>query len=390
MVEFPRIDAHLEEAGVDGYLIDAAADSSDQRYLSGYDAPDPFFTLYEPDRLALLVSGLEYGRAREHSRGDVVYRFADFDYDALRAEHGATEGRNRMVAAFLEEVSVGAVAVPPRFPVATADGLRDHGVRVRPDHDEVVTLSRARKTAAEVDHVRRAQRANEAALRAAEDLLAEATDVEGVLHHDGDPLTAERVRAAIELALLRNGCAAEETIVAPAEQGADPHERGHGPIPADEPVVIDVFPRDKETKYHADMTRTLLVGEPAPELTERYAVVEAALEAGLEAVEPGVSGETVHDAACDVIESAGYQTLRSDPQAETGFIHSTGHGVGLDIHEFPRLAPGGTALEPGHIVTVEPGLYDPAVGGVRLEDIVVVTPDGHENLTDYPLELVVA
>ena len=388
MAEFPRIDDHLEAADADGYLIDASAEVSDQRYLSGYDAPDPFFTLYTPGRLSLLVSGLEYGRARNQSRGDVVHRFADFDYDALRAEHGPTEGRNRMVVAFLDDAEVDAVSVPPRFPVATADGLRAHDIHVQPDHDEVVTETRARKTDEEVEHVRQAQRANEAALRAAEDLLGGADVVDGVLHHGGEPLTAERVRTEIELTLLQHGCGAEETIVAPADQGADPHERGHGPIPANEPIVVDVFPRDKETKYHADMTRTWLVGDASSALEERYAVVQAALDAALETVEPGVSGEAVHDAACDVIEEAGYPTLRADPKTETGFIHSTGHGVGLDIHELPRLAPGGTELEPGHIVTVEPGLYDPAVGGIRLEDLVVVTEDGHENLTSYPFELV--
>jgi Xaa-Pro aminopeptidase len=137
------------------------------------------------------------------------------------------------------------------------------------------------------------------------------------------------------------------------------------------------------------MTRTFCVGEPAPDAREWYDLTERALEAALDAVEPGATGEEVHAAACEVYEAAGEPTFRTDPETETGFIHSTGHGIGLDVHESPRLASGAGELEPGHVVTVEPGLYDPAVGGVRLEDLVVVTEDGHENLTDYPLEFVV-
>jgi Xaa-Pro aminopeptidase len=137
------------------------------------------------------------------------------------------------------------------------------------------------------------------------------------------------------------------------------------------------------------MTRTFLKGEPTGTVREWYDLTAEAQDAALAAIEPGVTGAAVHDAACDVYEDAGLRTLRSDERTETGFIHSTGHGVGLDIHELPQVAPGGEELEPGHVITVEPGLYDPEVGGVRIEDLVVVTEDGHENLTDYPRQLVV-
>jgi Xaa-Pro aminopeptidase len=152
---------------------------------------------------------------------------------------------------------------------------------------------------------------------------------------------------------------------------------------AGEPIIVDIFPRDKETRYHGDLTRTFCRGEPGDTLAEWYRLTADAKAAALDAIEPGVTGEAVHDAACDVYEDAGLPTLRSDDEAETGFIHSTGHGVGLEVHELPRLAPDGGELEPGHVVTVEPGLYDPDVGGVRIEDLVVVTAEGYENLTDY-------
>ena len=384
-----RLDAHLDAVGVDGYLIDADGEEADQRYLSGFDAPDPYFTLYTPDALRLLVSELEYGRARRESAADSVSRLGDYDYAEVRAESGARTARREVVAAFLADAGVDSVAVPGRFPLDTADGLRERGVTVVPDEQGVVTEIRAVKTDEEVEHVRAAQRANEAAMARAEALVADASVVDGVLLHEGEPLTAEAVKEAIEMELLRHGCGLDETIVAGGAQGADPHDRGSGPLPAHEPIVVDVFPRSKATHYHADMTRTFVRGEPTDEVRRRFEVTVEAMDAAFAAIEPGVSGAAVHDAVCDVYEEAGYDTLRADPSAETGFIHGTGHGIGLDVHELPRLAPEGEALEVGNVVTVEPGLYDPAVGGMRVEDFVLVTEDGYENLVEYPKHLVV-
>lgn len=382
------LDSFLLERGADGYLFDDAEDS-DQYYLSGFDAPDPFVTLYAPDELAVLVSGLEYGRAKKESRADVVCRQSDYGYRDLVDEHGPVGGRIQTIKRFLADRGVGSVVVPERFPTATADGLRDQGVDLEAETDGVITGIRARKTDKEIEHIRAAQRANEAAMARAEELLRNSTVDHGIIHHRGEPLQSEDVKQAIEIELIRRGCALDETIVACGVDAADPHDRGSGPLKADEPIVIDIFPRDTETRYHADMTRTFVKGHPSKELEERYELTLAAQQAAFDAIEPSVTGAAVHDAVCDVYEDAGHVTLRSDESAETGFIHGTGHGIGLDVHELPRLAPGGGTLEPGHVVTVEPGLYDPAVGGIRIEDIVVVTEGGHENLTDYPKEFTV-
>jgi Xaa-Pro aminopeptidase len=394
------LDAALAEHDADGYLIDADATEADQYYLAGFGAPDPFLTCYTPEGIHLLVSELEYGRARSESSADTVARNADYDHREHVAEHGALEGRNRTIAAFLEEHGVEHVLVPDRFPTATADGLREQGIAVTADLEETVATIRARKTNQEVEHLKVAQRANEAAMdRAAEliggaEIVADAdaegaTDQDATLFHDGEPLTSEFVKTEIEIALLREGCALDETIVAGGADGADPHDRGSGPLPGHEPIVVDIFPRDKATKYHADMTRTFVRGEPSEEVVRRHEVTLQAQEAAFDAIEPGATGEEVHDAVCDVYEAEGYETLRSDQITETGYIHGTGHGLGLEVHELPRLAPDGAELEPGHVVTVEPGLYDPAVGGMRIEDVVVVTEDGFENYVDYPKELVV-
>ncbi len=383
--DLTALDTHLGDRGVDAYLLDADGDDADQYYLSGFHAPDPFLTLYDGTVRLLFARSLEFARARRESRASTVERLTDFGYGKLAEKHGPHEARTRALARFLDSHGVDSVAVPPRFPVGTADGVRDEGVTVKPDTDGVVTEIRATKTAEEVEHVRKAQTANQAAMARAEELIGTATvDEEGRLRHDGQALTSERVRREIEFALLERGCALDETIVACAADAADPHERGSGPLAAGEPIIVDIFPRDKVTRYHGDLTRTFCRGEPEETLRKWYDLTVAAKAAALSAIEPGVTGEAVHDAACDVYEDAGLPTLRSDEGAETGFIHSTGHGVGLEVHELPRLAPDGDELEPGHVVTVEPGLYDPDVGGVRIEDLVVVTADGSENLTDYP------
>ena len=395
--DLSALDDYLDDAGLDGYLVDAAGDDSTQRYLSGFDAPDPFTTVYTPETTAILVSALEFGRAKTDSRAGDVSRLSDYDYRELASESGSAAAKARVVAAWLDDLGVDAVAVPDRFPVGPADRLRERDVGIAPDTDDIVTGIRARKTPEEVEHIRETQRANEAAMRAAEALLGEAVvdaggdeapdDDAPVLRHDGEVLTSERVKVEIESTLLEAGCGLDETIVACGADAADPHNRGSGPLRPDEPVIVDIFPRSKSTGYHADMTRTFLAGDPGDTVAEWFEHTHEALAAALDAVEPGVTGAAVHDAACDVYEDAGLPTLRSDPTAETGFIHSTGHGVGLDVHELPRVAPDGGELRPGHVITIEPGLYDPAVGGVRIEDLVVVTEDGHENLTDYPVDL---
>ncbi|TKX54974.1 aminopeptidase P family protein [Halorubrum sp. SP3] len=386
-----RLDDRLADIDADGYLLDASQEDANQLYLSGFTGHDPFLTLYADGEVHVLVSGLEYGRAKSEATADTVERHADYDY-----EYGSREEKNDMYAAFVRDKGVDAVSMPPRGPVGTADALRERGVEVTVDTDDRLQAVRAVKTDDEIDAIREAQRANEAAMRAAEALIAGA-DVAGedipanggvepgTLLRDGEPLTSERVTEEIEVTLLRHGCALDETIVAGGAQAADPHDRGSGPLRANEAVIVDIFPRSKATKYNADMTRTFCVGEPGEALREWYDLTERALDAALDAVEPGATGEEVHAAACEVYEEAGEPTFRTDPETETGFIHSTGHGIGLDVHESPRLANGGEELEPGHVITVEPGLYDPEVGGVRIEDLVVVTEDGYENLTDYPI-----
>ena len=386
--DLSALDVFLEATGADGYLIDADSEDADQYYLSGFDAPDPYLTLYDGEVHLLFTRSLEYGRAKREARAATVERGTDYGYPSKVEEYGPKEARKRTIADFLAAYDVETVAAPPRFPLATADGLREQGIEVTADEDDTLTTVRATKTDEEIEHIRAAQRANEAALARAEELISGASvDEEGQLLADGEVLTSERVTEEIEVTLLRHGCALDDTIVACGRDAADPHDRGSGPLEAGEPIIIDIFPRSKSSRYHADMTRTFCHGEPSDRLEEWFDLTDEAKEAALAAVEPGATGDEVHAAASKVYEDAGLPTLRKDPTAETGFIHSTGHGIGLDVHEQPSVSPDAGELEPGHVITIEPGLYDPTVGGVRIEDLVVVTESGYENLTDYPTHL---
>ncbi|HET7324407.1 MAG TPA: M24 family metallopeptidase, partial [Halococcus sp.] len=241
--------ATLDEESVDGYLLNADSDDPDQRYLSGFDAPDPFITLYDGDT-HLLVSALEYGRAKGESRATTVARHADYTDGS-----GSREAGHELLTAFLSDHNVSSVLVPPRFPVGTADGLREQDIAVTAEDDGVLTEIRAVKTDEEIGHISDAQRTNERAMATAEDLIRESTVEDGTLVLDGETLTAERVKTAVETTFLKQGYSSGESIVACGADAADPHNRGSGPLLAGESIIIDIFPRSAETGYHADMTR---------------------------------------------------------------------------------------------------------------------------------------
>ena len=220
-------------------------------------------------------------------------------------------------------------------------------------------------------------------MRRAVQLIAGSKPRGEILFRGDEPLTSEMVRGAIEISLLEEGCEAADTIVAGGRQAADPHMRGTGPLQANAPIVIDIFPRSKSNRYFADMTRTVLRGEAAPEIIELYEAVRLAQDAGLKAIRAEVDGSEVHSRVSQVFIDQGY------PEREDrGFTHSTGHGVGLDVHEKPSISEIGEALKNNAVVTVEPGLYYPETGGVRLEDLVVVKENGCKNLTHFERQLV--
>jgi len=282
------------------------------------------------------------------------------------------------------------VVADPDMPVAVADRLRADGLTLRLDYDAVAGRRRA-KSAAEIEGIRRAQKAAEAGLGAAAAVLGAADRDGDRLMAGGEPLTAEAVRAALRDACRANGAPAPaDVIVASVWQGFG-HEPGSGPLPADLPIVIDLWPQDEQSGCWADMTRTLVVGDVTDRVRVLESVVREALERSREAVRPGITGRELHAVACEVFELAGFPTQRTNPgiDPEEGFQFSLGHGVGLAVHEDPALGQAGhDPLVAGDVIAVEPGLWQREVGEVRFEDLLLVTDEGCEKITTAPEELI--
>jgi len=284
-----------------------------------------------------------------------------------------------------------AATVPPNFPVEVADHLRANGIDVAADR-ELFRRRRRVKNEQEIAGVRRAQKAADAGMAAAAGMIrAASVDGERVVL-DGEPLTSERLKRRIEQVFHEHDCTAEDFIVSHGEQAAIGHHMGEGEILPGEPIVIDIWPKDRGSGCYADMTRTFVVGEPSEELLEWHRLALQAIRDSTAALGPGVKTGVPDAIVCDIFEAAGYKTQRTKEQGKPlveGYFHSLGHGVGLDVHEAPLLSARyeGDDLIPGDVVSVEPGLYKPGVGGCRLEDLVLITEDGYEVLTDFPYDL---
>lgn len=360
-------------------MIGTSRNVPDLFWLTRFDAPDPVCAVAWPGGETLLVvSAMELGRARRTAAaGCTVETVETLGLpQRVRSSQGAT------LAAVLSGRKVKNVSVDASFPVGAARLLEKAGVKVGVATASPFARSRQVKSEAEVRCIRecqRAARAAENALRLA--IRASEPDSRGRLVYDGAPLTSERARLIVRGVLAARGALdMDGTIVAGGVQAADPHESGSGPLKTGQTIVADIFPRLLKSGYWGDMTRTHFHGRLSPQLRKMYDAVAEAQKIGIAAVKPGVSGAAVHAAVKDFFERRGFKTGRDASGRPYGFIHSTGHGVGLEIHEEPRLSPSGSLLRPGMVVTVEPGLYYPGVGGVRIEDTVLVVPSGCEIL----------
>jgi Xaa-Pro aminopeptidase len=353
--------------------------------------PDPFLYAETQGERHVVVSSLERGRIAALGGDLKVHALEEFGYDDLVAS-----GAER--AEILLEVTVRAcralgmqgAAVPSEFPLELADRLRAAGFTLAPDRS-AFELRRRVKSNAELAGIRRAQAAAEAGMRAAAELLRAAEHGGDGLRAGGEPLTCEGLKAAIRDAVAQAGASAgEELIVSHGAQTAVGHDLGSGRIEPGEPVIVDLWPRDPESGCYADMTRTFVVGEAPAELRRYHELTRVSLERAQEGVRAGAAGREVHRRSCEPYEQAGLPTqLSKAPGAvlEQGFYHSLGHGVGLEVHEAPLLGRAPDVLLAGDVVTLEPGCYRPGFGGCRLEDLVYVTDDGAQLLTEFPYDL---
>lgn len=351
---------------------------------------DPVIYLRHTAGETLVCSGFERDEAARHGRVPDVRAFDEFGYAALlRTSARPYQAFAALVQTVLERAGVREVTVTNDAPVYIVDHLRAAGIMVHCDPEALLT-ARISKDEHELAAMETVQRITELAMDAAIGMIAAAKPVGEALVLDGQPLTSERVRAAIDAIFLAAGCVAEGTIVAGGTQSAAPHNAGSGTLRPCQPIVLDIFPRHKELRYYADMTRTVSKGDPGPEIARMYEATRQAQELAISLIAPGADGRAIYEAVCRQYEAAGYGTsLRDGSYPAAGFIHGLGHGLGLEVHERPGMGRSSDLLAEGHVVTVEPGLYDPTIGGVRIEDVVVVTGNGCRNLTRCAKTLIV-
>lgn len=365
--------------------------SPEMRHEVPAEIMDPFLYAEVDGHRYAVVSQLESRTVNEAAPDVEVIGPEQLGWDELVERHPDwEEAEQELVVRACRRMGIGEAVAPGGFPLELADRLRAAGIDLVPDHRAFDQRRRA-KSGPELDGIVRAQRAAEAAMAAAAELMRRAEPgTEGLLV-DGRILTSELLKDAIAAALASHPVSCEEPIVAIGPQATMGHERGSGPVAAGEPVVIDLWPQDRDSACFADMTRTFVVGEPPAAIREWHALCREALDRALAAIRPGAGGREVFEVVCDLFHEHSLPTQLSKPAGETldeGFNHSLGHGVGLQVHEAPSLGrTRGEQLVAGDVLAVEPGLYRPDIGGVRLEDLVRVTDDGAETITRYPYEL---
>jgi len=364
----------------------SSSKNSDMFYAVRVEIPDPFFYIDTGEKKYMFLDHREYGVFKEHNKNSEIEVVL---LNPLAQESGKREekisGTGKLALLLLEKYGTAKeiIEVPSSFPLDLADELRSVGVNLvakNPFFPE-----RLQKKGYEVDALREALVRTQHAYTHIEDVLRNSIIEGDKIIYNGEPLSSEILKKEVEQILLSHDMTNDEgIIISCGEDAATPHHRGAGLIKPHQTIVCDIFPRHRETGYFADMTRTYVKGTPSEEIQKMYAAVLEAQERAIEQVKPGGMMGDIHKICVDIFLERGYHT------GDKGFIHGTGHGLGLDIHEFPYVRHGSqTVFEPGHVVTIEPGLYYPEIGGVRIEDVVVVTEDGCRNLTEYHKEYII-
>lgn len=361
------------------YCLYASSDQPDMRYLTRFVTHDPVPVIKLPGKKPIMIVPImEADRAERESDAQIVTR-QQAGYHEISA---AEKDPYRITASMIQRYAEGQVIVPQDFPLALARALEEmHPVLL--DNHAILAGMRSVKRPDEITSIRGAQKAVERAMDEAIALIRRSSVQNGVLWESDLPLTSERVKVAIQTVLINAGCTATDTIVACGEETTMPHCTGTGPLKPCEPIVIDIFPCSMKSGYYADMTRTVSKGRPSDKVCDLYEAVKEAVTIGEAAVAGGVSGAEPYQKVRDYFDDQGYKT---DTE---GFIHSLGHGIGLEIHERPSLSPSGEVLKPGQVVTVEPGLYYRGIGGVRIENLGVVTKTGFSRITEFSQDMIV-
>lgn len=374
-------------------LFHSDASDPDMLYFSRFKAFDPYLAFSVNGRRIAVMNAMEYGRMVKESVFDEVLLLSDVREGAanrFKLSKGAEPGLHQMVLHLAELHGIPNFKVGSRFPVGLARKLREAGMTLDIADDNGLFPERQIKTAAEVEALRKGNKASEAGFRVVAKTLAESKIRNGKLVHGGRILTSERLRDLISHAALDAGGVALHTIAAPGDQAVDNHCEGHGPILAGELIVVDIFPRRVDDGYWGDMTRTYLKGRASDAQRRLVGAVKKAHQLAIDMIKPGVTGGKVHDAVQAFFDKEGYKTVR-DNKNPKGFFHALGHGVGLEIHEQPIMrSKSPWKFRKGMVITVEPGLYYHGLGGCRIEDVVHVVPGGCELISKAPYKWEIA
>jgi Xaa-Pro aminopeptidase len=362
-------------------IVASSEQSADLYYTTRFFAPDAFIFTQIDGRKILIMSDLEIDRAKEQSAADEVLSYSTLQAEAKKKSNGPV-GMTGVIDHFFKTKGISNILVPPGFPVAMADALREKGYALAAGKEPFFP-ERMVKRADEIAAIKKTIAATESAIKTAIDLIAQ-SDIHGdELWLRGKPLTSELVRKTMHLSMMGDDCLAKETIVAGGTQACDPHCIGFGPLKAHWPIVLDVFPVSSHSHYYADITRTVVKGKPSDKAKTMYRIVREGQEIAFKMLKPGVDGKAIHDAILAHFEKNGFKTGLMNGRMQ-GFFHGTGHGLGLEIHEAPRVGGVSDILQEGQVVTVEPGLYYLDAGGIRIEDDVLITKTGCEILTTFP------
>jgi Xaa-Pro aminopeptidase len=361
-------------------MVAASEGDANMLYATRFFVPDPFIFFQHRGRKYAVMSDLEIDRAKKQAEVDHVLSLSLYQRRLKRL--GRNAGITDVLERLFRERQIRSLLVPANFPTQLADQLRARRFVVR--IQEPFFPEREKKMADEIrgisDSLRVAELGLEAGIRA---LKKSRTGRGRYLYLNGTRLTAETLKSMVNTTMMAQGWVPSHTIIASGDQCCDPHNEGSGPIKADTSIIFDIFPRSQKTGYFGDLSRTVVRGRASERLKAAYAAVEDGQKIAFGLIRDGADGQEIHQKILDLFEQRGFRTGKIAGRMQ-GFFHGTGHGLGLDIHEQPRIAQVHAPLRAGHVVTVEPGLYYLGLGGVRLEDVVVVTATGNRNLTRYP------
>lgn len=362
-------------------MIASSEADSNLYYATKFLAPDPFIFLQVGEEKIMIMSDLEIDRARDQAKIDTVLSFSS--YEDVARKHGIREPNTiDVLDECLKERGIKNLVVPADFGIRHALLLEDKGYDIEVRNDPFFE-DRLKKSEEEIEYLTKTLRHAEYAVGKAMEYIRNTKVKDGYLYSEDRQVTSEDIKRLIAISLLENDCIAQHTIVSCGEDTASPHTEGNGPLKANVPIIIDLFPRSMKSRYYADITRTVVKGVASEEVKKMYEVVYSTQMFAMTLLKDGVNGRDIHEAVLKHFKDIGYESGEIDGKMQ-GFFHGTGHGIGLDIHEPPRMSKKGDVLSAGNVVTVEPGLYYVGIGGVRLEDMVVVQKDGVINLTKYP------